>query len=142
MSFLHQLPIVNGNPVMPPPSTGNGIKRVGLQTIIAPCSFLIRETSAGTIFILSSALTLRNMVEQLLIGELFTVTDCTEAFNLDASHLFDDLVGLGLKLDHRWRVSRDGIGSPNLSVDNAVKPPPKLFDGSNASQTVFAIADG
>ena len=80
------------------------------------------------------------MVEQLLIGQLLTIADCTEVFHLNTGHLLDDLISLSLKLDHRWRVCGNGVGGPDLRMDDAVKPPPKLNDCTQASQTVLAIA--
>lgn len=53
---------------------------------------------------------------------------------LNAPPLRNDLVSLGLKLHHRRQVSGDGIGGPNLRMDNTVKRPAKLLDCTQAGQ--------
>lgn len=50
--------------------------------------------------------------------------------NLDAPPLLDDLIRLGFELYHGWQVGRDGIGGPNLGVDDPIKRPTKLFYGT------------
>ena len=82
------------------------------------------------------------MVEQLFISQLLTIAYRTEMFHLDTPTLLDDLVGLGLKLDHRWRVSGNVIGSPHFGVNDTVQRPTKLFNGEQTRQTVFTIAEG
>ena len=61
-----------------------------------------------------------DMVEQLFVGQLLAVTGSTKMFHLDTPTLLDDLVGLGLELNHWWRVSGNVIGSPHFGVNDTV----------------------
>jgi hypothetical protein len=73
------------------------------------------------------------MIEQLLVGQLFTISSSTKVFHLNAPPLLDDLIGLSFELNHRREVSLNGISSPYLSVNNTIKRPTKFFNGSQAS---------
>lgn len=63
------------------------------------------------------------MIEQLFIGQLFTISSSAEVFHLNSPTLLDDLVSLGLKLDHRREVGLNSIRSPYLSVNDTVEGP-------------------
>lgn len=72
------------------------------------------------------------MVKHILVGVL-----ASDMFHLDSQPLLDDLVGLGLKLHHRRYVSGDGVSSPDLRVDDAVKGPAQLLDCAQAGKRIL-----
>jgi hypothetical protein len=81
------------------------------------------------------------MVKQFLISQLFTVPNGTLMFYLNPIPLSNDFIGFCFELNHWRQISRNIIGSPNLSMGNSVKRPAKLFNGSQTSQTVLTIGE-
>lgn len=61
-------------------------------------------------------------------------------FYFNAPALLDNRIGLVFKLYHWRQVCRNGVGGPNLSMDNTIQRPAKLFDCTQAGQAILSIA--
>ena len=121
--------LVGGNPDVLDGVSREPIQHMLLQAAIAPRTTLIRPT---IYFASSLPATLTNHVEHILIATLGP-----PVLHLNSPPLLDDLVGMGLKLHHRRQISWDGIGGPNLRMDNAVKRPAQLLNCAQAGYRVF-----
>lgn len=64
---------------------------------------------------------------------------CAYAHYIDTVTLLYDLIRFMLKFDHRREVSRNGIRSPNLCMDDFILRPLEFFNRSETSKTVFAV---
>ena len=62
-------------------------------------------------------------------------------FHLNPVPLSNDFICVIFEGNHWRQISRNIVRGPYLGVDNAVKRPAKLFNGSQASQAILTIGE-
>nr|DAQ49597.1 MAG TPA: hypothetical protein [Caudoviricetes sp.] len=75
----------------------------------------------------------RNMVEQFFISQLLTIPNCTLMFYFNPIPLSNDFICMNLEGNHWRQISRNIIRCPHFRMNDTVKRPTKLFNGSQAS---------